>query len=290
MEELVDEGLTKSIGLSNFNIAQIREILDNVKTHRPQVLQNECHPYLQLKDLLDFCKINRIQLQVGEKGYSCLTCLSLPPSCALRVRRVILVLLVFLCLPLVLSVFFSVFFFSSFFHTSPSPFLGRHTVLWALMIDLLYAKETQSCYRTNAFKRLPKLIRRVWLKLCWGGTCSEAWPRAPRAWRPRVSRRTTTFGTLSFLLKIWPSLTASTSATGCCYGQKPLLTQTIPSRMICPTIMSSARLQRTPRRALALNGMGDKEDVGMESWWELADEEMKRVKQKKSKRSCTWKE
>ena len=95
MEELVDEGLTKSIGLSNFNIAQIREILDNVKTHRPQVLQNECHPYLQLKDLLDFCKINRIQLQVGEKGYSCLTCLSLPPSCALCVLLCVLLLLFF---------------------------------------------------------------------------------------------------------------------------------------------------------------------------------------------------
>lgn len=63
MEGLVDEGLCKSIGLSNFNLAQIREILDNVKTHRPQVLQNECHPYLQLKDLADFCRINQIQIQ-----------------------------------------------------------------------------------------------------------------------------------------------------------------------------------------------------------------------------------
>lgn len=63
MEALVDEGLCKSIGLSNFNTTQIREVLANVKKHRPQVLQNECHPYLQLKDLWDFCKSQQIQLQ-----------------------------------------------------------------------------------------------------------------------------------------------------------------------------------------------------------------------------------
>jgi len=63
MEELVDEGLCKSIGLSNFNFEQIREVLTKAKKHKPAVLQNECHPYLQLNDLLDFCNINNIRLQ-----------------------------------------------------------------------------------------------------------------------------------------------------------------------------------------------------------------------------------
>jgi len=63
MEDLVDEGLVKSIGLSNFNISQIREVMAAAKKHQPCVLQNECHPYLQLKDLVDFCKINQIQVQ-----------------------------------------------------------------------------------------------------------------------------------------------------------------------------------------------------------------------------------
>ena len=64
MEELVDEGLTKSIGLSNFNRTQVREILTNAKKHLPAVLQNESHPYLQEKDLRDFCRINGIVFQV----------------------------------------------------------------------------------------------------------------------------------------------------------------------------------------------------------------------------------
>jgi len=64
MEKLVDAGLTKSIGLSNFNKRQIREVLDipNAK-YKPAILQNESHPYLQEKDLRDFCKTNGIIFQ-----------------------------------------------------------------------------------------------------------------------------------------------------------------------------------------------------------------------------------
>ena len=65
MEKLVDEGLVKSIGLSNFNIRQVREVLDCTKKHLPDVLQNESHPYLHEKDLRDFCHINGIVFQVN---------------------------------------------------------------------------------------------------------------------------------------------------------------------------------------------------------------------------------
>lgn len=63
MEDLIDMGLCKSAGISNFNIQQVRECLACVKKHRPQVLQNECHPYYQQKDIVDFCKINNIVFQ-----------------------------------------------------------------------------------------------------------------------------------------------------------------------------------------------------------------------------------
>ena len=65
MEALKDEGLTMSIGLSNFNRNQVQEILaiPGLK-HRPAILQNESHPYLHEKDLRDFCRINNIIFQV----------------------------------------------------------------------------------------------------------------------------------------------------------------------------------------------------------------------------------
>eukprot|EP01083_Nonionella_stella_P061537 160343_1 len=63
MQDLVDEGLVKSIGLSNFNQSQTKEVLAMNLKHQPSILQNECHPYLQQKDLIDFCNINDIVFQ-----------------------------------------------------------------------------------------------------------------------------------------------------------------------------------------------------------------------------------
>ena len=57
METLVEKGLVRSIGLSNFNKAQITEVLAIAKVP-VSTLQNECHVYLQQKDLIDFSNIN----------------------------------------------------------------------------------------------------------------------------------------------------------------------------------------------------------------------------------------
>ena len=59
MEAQVDAGRTKAIGISNFNIDQIKRILDNCRIC-PANLQVELNIYLQQKDLISFCKKNDI--------------------------------------------------------------------------------------------------------------------------------------------------------------------------------------------------------------------------------------
>ncbi|KAL9539020.1 hypothetical protein MBANPS3_010516 [Mucor bainieri] len=54
MEELVEQGLVKAIGLSNFNIEKIQHVLDHCKI-KPAQLQVELHPGLQQPELVDFC-------------------------------------------------------------------------------------------------------------------------------------------------------------------------------------------------------------------------------------------
>ncbi|OAX43016.1 Aldo/keto reductase [Rhizopogon vinicolor AM-OR11-026] len=55
MEELVDEGLTKNIGLSNCQGSLILDVLRYAK-YEPQVLQVELHPYLSQEALVKLCK------------------------------------------------------------------------------------------------------------------------------------------------------------------------------------------------------------------------------------------
>jgi len=52
MEQQVYEGRTKAIGLSNFNMAQIKRILDNAKLPISN-LQIELHLYFQQKELVN---------------------------------------------------------------------------------------------------------------------------------------------------------------------------------------------------------------------------------------------
>jgi len=61
MEKLVEKGLVKSIGLSNFNSKQIEDILTRGSI-KPVTNQVECHPYLSQAKLLDFCRKRGITL------------------------------------------------------------------------------------------------------------------------------------------------------------------------------------------------------------------------------------
>jgi len=53
-EEFVDEGLVKSIGVSNFNSEQVARVLDNCRI-KPAMNQVEIHPYFNNGKLVDFC-------------------------------------------------------------------------------------------------------------------------------------------------------------------------------------------------------------------------------------------
>ncbi|CAO3678571.1 hypothetical protein G6F70_004407 [Rhizopus microsporus] len=59
MEELVEEGLVKAIGLSNYNIEKTKKILSFCKI-KPAMNQIELHPALQQPELVKFCQDNGI--------------------------------------------------------------------------------------------------------------------------------------------------------------------------------------------------------------------------------------
>src|SRR5438034_4014899 len=68
LEALHAEGKARSIGVSNFTIRHLTELLAQTKTV-PAVNQVEFHPYLYQRDLLDFCAGKGIVIE----GYSPLT-------------------------------------------------------------------------------------------------------------------------------------------------------------------------------------------------------------------------
>jgi len=59
LEEGLALGLTKAIGVSNFNVQTLNDCLCYAKVP-PAVLQIERHPYLQQPEMLQFCKANDI--------------------------------------------------------------------------------------------------------------------------------------------------------------------------------------------------------------------------------------
>ena len=54
MEELVEKGLVRAVGISNFSITKTERLLQTAKIP-PAVNQVECHPYLQQQKLKGYC-------------------------------------------------------------------------------------------------------------------------------------------------------------------------------------------------------------------------------------------
>ncbi len=71
MEEAKRSGLTRHIGVSNFSISKLRDLVTRASTP-PEVNQIELHPYLQQGDMLAYCREQGITLTayspLGSKG------------------------------------------------------------------------------------------------------------------------------------------------------------------------------------------------------------------------------
>jgi alcohol dehydrogenase (NADP+) len=59
MEDCQDAKLTRHIGLSNFNIARVQQVLNDCMMP-PEINQCEWHPYLPQQSLYDYCRLNKI--------------------------------------------------------------------------------------------------------------------------------------------------------------------------------------------------------------------------------------
>lgn len=73
MEKAYKEGKVRAIGLSNFTVAQMKEILA-VCEIKPAILQTEVHPYYQEKEMKEFLNAQGMVIQAwyplghGDKG------------------------------------------------------------------------------------------------------------------------------------------------------------------------------------------------------------------------------
>lgn len=73
MEEQVDAGRAKSIGVSNFNANQVEKLLKSARI-KPSCLQVELHVSLQQKDLVKYCQRNGLVVvaysPLGSPGFN----------------------------------------------------------------------------------------------------------------------------------------------------------------------------------------------------------------------------
>lgn len=62
LEKLYKDGYVRAIGVSNFQIHHLQDIMDQREV-KPMVNQVELHPFLTQKELMEFCKNNEIQME-----------------------------------------------------------------------------------------------------------------------------------------------------------------------------------------------------------------------------------
>ncbi|KAI1319456.1 hypothetical protein EDD11_004033 [Mortierella claussenii] len=63
LETLVKQGKAKSIGVSNYGVHHLKELLDSNPKIRPVVNQIEVHPWLNRADIISFCEAQHIAVE-----------------------------------------------------------------------------------------------------------------------------------------------------------------------------------------------------------------------------------
>ena len=63
IEDAIDAGTIRSGGVSNYGVHHLRELLNTKPRYIPSVNQVELHPFLQRKDIDDYCKKHGIYLE-----------------------------------------------------------------------------------------------------------------------------------------------------------------------------------------------------------------------------------
>jgi diketogulonate reductase-like aldo/keto reductase len=69
IEEAIEAGKIKSGGVSNYGVHHLQELLNSKPKILPSINQVELHPFLQRKDIDDFCKEHGIYLEGIETKY-----------------------------------------------------------------------------------------------------------------------------------------------------------------------------------------------------------------------------
>ncbi len=85
MEAMVEKGLCRHIGVSNFSTTKLQDLLGTARL-KPEMNQIELHPYLQQPAMLDYCKKNQIHLT----AYSPLGSLDRPPGMKVKNEPVLM--------------------------------------------------------------------------------------------------------------------------------------------------------------------------------------------------------
>jgi len=63
LEKLLDDGKTRSIGVSNWGIGHLEELRGFAKVWPPHVNQIELHPFAQQREIVEYCQKNEIVVE-----------------------------------------------------------------------------------------------------------------------------------------------------------------------------------------------------------------------------------